>query len=97
MQEYNFKSNKFIHLPLVNNVVMEISCSTNEYEFIDLSKLKKDNFISFKVDPRLLKELLLGPRYAHWNNAEIGCHIKFNRKPDIYERGIHFCMNYFHI
>ncbi len=97
MQEYNFKSNKFIYLPLVNNVVMEISCSTNEYEFVNLSELKKDNFIVFKVDPRLLKELLLGPRYAHWNNAEIGCHIKFNRKTDIYERGIHFCMNYFHI
>ena len=38
----------------------------------------------------------MGPRYAHWNNAEIGCHIRFNRNPDVYERGIHFCMNYFH-
>ena len=75
---------------------MEVSCNCSRYVFKNKNNLNKDNFISFTIDPRLLKDLLLGPRYAHWNNAEIGCHIKFNRNPDVYERGIHFCMNYFH-
>ena len=33
----------------------------------------------------------MGPKYAHWNNAEIGSHITFYRKPDsLYERGMHY-------
>ena len=44
----------------------------------------------------LLKRILMGPKYGHWNLAEGGSHIRFYREPDIYERGIHYCMNYFH-
>jgi len=40
--------------------------------------------------------LLMGPRYAHWNNAEIGSHLNFYRKPDTFERNVHGSMNYFH-
>ena len=59
-------------------------------------KLSNDKFVLYKVDPRLLKLLLLGPRYAHWNNAEIGSHLKFFRKPNIFERQVYGSMNYFH-
>ena len=33
--------------------------------------------MKLKLDPRLLKRILMGPKYAHWNNAEIGSHLKF--------------------
>lgn len=59
-------------------------------------KLSNDKFVLYKVDPRLLKLLLLGPRYAHWNNAEIGSHLRFFRKPNIFERQVYGSMNYFH-
>lgn len=35
-------------------------------------------------------------RKAHWNNAPIGSHLRFAREPDVYERGIHHFMAYFH-
>ena len=44
----------------------------------------------------LLKNILLGPRNAHWNNAEIGSHIKFTRKPNVFERNIYDSMCFFH-
>ena len=38
----------------------------------------------------------MGPKFAHWNNAEIGSHIKFFRKPNKFERDLHFAICYFH-
>ena len=68
-----------------------------------LDAIKTDNidtmskkYVRYEVDPRLLKNLFLGPRFAHWNNAEIGSHLKFFRKPNIFERDIYNSMNYFH-
>ena len=74
-----------------------MTCNDNGYSFINEDKLEDEKFVSFKVDSKLLNRLLKGPKFAHWNNAEIGCHILFNRNPDVYDRGVHFCMNYFHI
>ena len=54
-------------------------------------------FVSFKTDPRLLRWLLKGPRYAHWSNAEIGSHIQYMRRPNIYERGLYYVLSSFHI
>jgi len=55
-----------------------------------------DNFILLEMNPRLLLRILKGPRYAHWNNAEIGSHIHYTRKPDTFDRTLFYCMNFFH-
>lgn len=47
--------------------------------------------------PRLLKKLLMGPKYAHLNNAQIGSHINFFRSTNIYEQDVYASMCYFHI
>ncbi len=57
---------------------------------------KSKKYVVYETDVRLLKRLLMGPRYAHWNNAEIGSHLKFFRKPDIFERDIYGSMIFFH-
>ena len=57
---------------------------------------KSKKYVRYETDMRLLKRLLMGPRYAHWNNAEIGSHLKFFRKPNIFERDIYGSMVYFH-
>ena len=62
----------------------------------DEIKLKSKKYVSYETDIRLLKKLLMGPKFAHWNNAEIGSHLKFFRKPDIFERDIYSSMCYFH-
>ena len=53
-------------------------------------------YVQYETDIRLLKKLLMGPRHAHWNNAEIGSHLKFYRKPNIFERDLHNAVVYFH-
>lgn len=58
---------------------------------------QSDGFISFKTDPRLLLWLLKGPQHAHWSNAEIGSHIEYVRRPNIYERGLYYVLSSFHV
>ena len=57
---------------------------------------KSKKYVTYDTDIRMLKRLLLGPRYAHWNNAEIGSHLKFFRKPNTFERDVYNSMIYFH-
>ena len=56
-----------------------------------------DNYLRFKLDCRLLKHVLQGPRFANWNNIEIGAHLGFSRKPDVFRPEIHMLLNSMHI
>ena len=78
--------------------ILVISCNGSGYKIIPETE-KKDfkNFVLVELDDRLLNLLLLGPKFAHWNNAEIGSHINYFRKPDIYERKLFYCLNFFHV
>jgi len=58
---------------------------------IQISK-PEDNYLIIELDSKLLARLLKGPKYAHWNNAEVGSHLKFHRNPDTYERALHHCL-----
>ena len=53
-------------------------------------------FVRITVDHNLLHRLLMGPRFAHWNNAEIGSHLRYQRNPDTFERGLYHCLCFFH-
>ncbi len=101
---------KFLEKKLINNVVLEsdIFIKVNDKSLMlgknnkiiavntkDINKLSS-KYVIFDTDIKLLKRLLLGPRFAHWNNAEIGSHIKFFRKPDVFERKLYSLMSYFH-
>ena len=69
----------------------------NSLHIVDPDKYRYSNeFLSLSVDPRLLRSLLKGPRFAHWNNAEIGSHINFLRNTDTFQRDVHLIMSYFH-
>ena len=48
------------------------------------------------LDRKLLKKLLMGPKFAHWNNAEIGSHVNYYRKPNIYEKEFYMAMSFLH-
>ena len=94
--ELNFSSDINIYLDLVDNKLLKISCCGDGYEVLDKKDFYDENYVSYTVEVKLLHRILKGPKYAHWNNAEIGSHITFSRDPDIYNRALHFCMNYFH-
>jgi UDP-MurNAc hydroxylase len=54
-------------------------------------------FVKISLDRKLLKRLLSGPRFAHWNNAEIGSHLDFYRVPNVYQRAVYNAVCFFHI
>lgn len=56
-----------------------------------------ENYHRFRVDLRLLKRALMGPRLANWNNIESSGHLDFARKPDVYHMGVHILMNAMHV
>ncbi len=59
------------------------------------SSQKTSQKLTCKLDIRLLRRIL--DRKSHWNNAEIGCHIDFIRRPNIYEFDAHTALQFFHI
>lgn len=65
-------------------------------EKIQLDASLVEPYVKIEVNHNLLQRLLRGPRYAHWNNAEIGSHLKFLRKPNMFERGLYHCMCFLH-
>ena len=67
-----------------------------EYWSVQGNFLNKDKHVIYKLNPNLLKNILKGPKYAHWNNAEIGSHIRFYRNPNVFDRKLYLSMSYFH-
>jgi UDP-MurNAc hydroxylase len=61
------------------------------YELVNFQK-----YLYFSLDLRLFLKILQGPKKAHWNNAEIGCHISWKRVPNTYDRSLSDCLNFFH-
>jgi UDP-MurNAc hydroxylase len=76
-----------------------ISCNGNGIQILieekDITKIKK--YLLMSLDLRLLKWLLQGPKKAHWGLVDIGCHIKYKRVPNTYERALYYCWNRFFV
>jgi len=95
--EINFISETRILIALENDTFCSISCKGEGYSIINLKDRSTTNrYVAYELHKNLLIQILQGPKYAHWNNAEIGSHIKFERQPNIFERGLHHCMCFFH-
>ena len=95
--ELGFSSETVIIIVLPKEKFLLISANGNGYQFIkknELDQFKK--YVRISLDSKLLMRILSGPKNAHWNNAEIGSHLTFERKPDNYERGLYYCLSYFH-
>ena len=96
-KELRFSSDTVVLIKLSNEELLVISCNGNGWEIINhkiVHKYKK--YVKLSLDTRLLKWILSGPKYAHWNVAENGSHITFERKPNVYERGLYYCLAFFY-
>lgn len=92
-----FSSETTILIELDSDKFVAISGNGDNYKIISKDQLENvTKFFKLSMDKKLLKLLLKSPKYAHWNNAEIGSHIRYEKKPDNYERGLYYCMNFFH-
>ena len=69
----------------------------DEPVFCIKSKTSEKRFLNISLDHNLLHRLIRGPRFAHWNNAETGSHLTFDRKPNVYERGLFYSLCFFHM
>ena len=92
-----FTSDTSLLIEYFDDEYIQISCNGNGFTYKPLKELNLDqNFVMIKLDNKLLKLILSGPQFAHWNNAEIGSHLKFIRNPDKFERALYHCLSYFH-
>ena len=91
-----FSTDTNIYLYIPDNKMVKISADGSGYDIINESDFDDEKYVTYKVDDKLLYRILQGPRFAHWNNAEIGSHIQFSRKPEVYERKLYYSMNFFH-
>jgi UDP-MurNAc hydroxylase len=54
----------------------------------------KEPYLQVSMDPGLLLDII--NREAHWNSAEVGCHVDFVRVPDVYLPDAHTILSFFH-
>jgi UDP-MurNAc hydroxylase len=93
-EEIEFTSNTKI---VVRTKKFAFQLSTDsQIEIIPVDSELFEPYVRIDVDHNLLHRLLRGPRYAHWNNAEIGSHLTYLRKPNNFERGLYHCMCFLH-
>jgi UDP-MurNAc hydroxylase len=79
--DVDIRSNIYINL---NGELISIFVSKN-----------KDNKLVCSMDARLLRRIL--DKKTHWNNAEIGTHITFNRTPNKMDPDAHTSLSFFHL
>tara|TARA_B100000287_G_scaffold317744_1_gene301493 strand:- start:7229 stop:8557 length:1329 start_codon:yes stop_codon:yes gene_type:complete len=94
-KELSFVTDIDIYIDLPNNKLLKIFGDESGYDVIDYTD-NRGNHFSYSLNPKLFYRLLKGPKYAHWNNAEIGSHIRFSRYPEVYQRKLTYSMNFFH-
>jgi UDP-MurNAc hydroxylase len=92
-KEINFKSATQI---IVDTDRIGFSFSCENPPLVGHENVSTSQFVKLKLDHNLLHRLLRGPKYAHWNNAEIGSHIQYSRNPDVFERGLYHSLSFFH-
>ena len=93
----NYSTDTVILIKLDNEKLLLVPVNGDGFKIIKTNEL--DNFQKYlylSLDMRLFSKILHGSKKAHWNNAEIGCHILWKRVPNIYNRSLMYCLNYLH-
>jgi len=79
-----------------DDFVIAISCNGKGFKKISSDDIKKyEQCMVISLDIRLLKWLLNGPYRAHWSDADLGSHLRYERIGSIYKRGLFYCWNHF--
>ena len=78
---------------LIADINVELIVGSLNIPIIEVENPKSQ--LSASLDPKLMRRIL--DRKAHWNNAEIGCHIEFNRVPNHYSPDIRTILQFLHL
>jgi UDP-MurNAc hydroxylase len=96
--QIGFNTDTKLFIKISENNDLCIDFFNNSYIIVPFDYYKKTHaFVRIDLDNRLLYRLLSGPKFGHWNNAEIGSHLLFERNPNIFERGLYHVLSFFHI
>jgi UDP-MurNAc hydroxylase len=98
-EQIGFNTNTLLFISISKKSDLVLNLSEKPSYNIVSNKFYKDckSFVKIKLDNRLLFKLLNGPKFSHWNNAEIGSHLQFERHPNIFERGLYHSLCFLHI
>lgn len=80
---------------IVPDMMVTLEVFNEEITIMNTLETESNGTLKCSIDPRLLRRIL--DKSAHWNNAEIGCHIEFDRKPNYYSPDIHTALQFFHL
>ena len=98
-QKIGWVSDTMIILKTTNiddDLIIAISCNGKGFSKISNDDIKKyEQRMVMSLDIRLLKWLLYGPDKAHWSDADLGSHLRYERVGSVYKRGLFYCWNYF--
>ncbi len=93
----DWESDTTVIVDLVDDQVAAMSMNGDGYQVTTADDVDtSDGYVRISMDERLLARILRGPQYAHFNNAQIGSHIGFEKQPDIYERPLYYALSFFH-
>ena len=95
MINYSVDTDILIELDADN--ILAITVNGNGFKIIKKTEMIFfTKYLYLSMDTRLLYQILQNSKKAHWNNAEIGCHIMWKRVPNEYDRSLMYCLNFFH-
>ena len=80
---------------IVPDMMVSLEVFNEEITIMNTLETESNGTLKCRMDPRLLRRIL--DKSSHWNNAEIGCHIEFDRKPNYYSPDIHTGLQFFHL
>jgi len=93
----DFSTDTSVYIKIDSDNHIYVSMNGGGCYFVDKKHLlNSDKYITMEMDLRLLVDILKGPRYAHWDNADTGSHISYTKKPNIHEKGIYHVICFFH-
>ena len=91
-QRYSFFSELNVYLDLGDRW-LRFDLATPDVVMEPRESVPVQPYVTLRLDLRLLRRIF--ERRAHWNNAEIGCHVDFCRVPDVYSYDFHQLMSFF--
>jgi UDP-MurNAc hydroxylase len=95
MINYSVDTDILIELDADN--ILAITVNGNGFKIIKKTEMIFfTKYLYLSMDTRLFYQILQNSKKAHWNNAEIGCHIMWKRVPNEYDRSLLYCLNFFH-
>ena len=95
-EEKKLFSEKHVGIKLEEDKYFNLNLNDKKFKIVNKKFYMNKKFLILDLDMRLLREILKGPKFAHWDNADIGSHIKYYRNPDNYDRALNHALNFLH-